>query len=296
MKLHAITIPDAAADLAPWLERHLAGPDLAALVAELTAVHGGDAGPALEEVLRGAEQRVRETGLTGLALEKLRVLLAHPQLLLELQEWLLLAESPYWERTILAAPALDHEFERGRHVARFGPTGTVRPHAPEPVRGNRAWYREAWFASLATAAAVLLAVYAYQLFTARPTVEPVATAWGWNKKDALRQDGPSDAYFNQLADGAAEWFQEKPETPAGLARRIGELRAGCSQLIILTDSQSLTAADRLWLKDHCRRWGAQLDKQRDALEAGANLEEVRAQTDAVVRELVESLRKRAQTA
>ncbi len=37
MKLHAITIPDAAADLAPWLERHLAGPDLAALVAERKA-------------------------------------------------------------------------------------------------------------------------------------------------------------------------------------------------------------------------------------------------------------------
>lgn len=294
MKLHAMTVPDDLAQLSGWLEQQLLGPDLGALVAELTAVHGTAAGPGLEEVLGSSAPRLKETGLAGLPAEKLRLLLAHPQLLLDLQEWLLTAESPYWERAVAAAAPLEEQMERGRRLAMFhqAPTAPLRLHRPEDLPRGRAWYRQSWFASLATAAAVLLAFLGYQRFFPTPGVVPVETAWGWNKPGALRQDGPANAYLNRLADGAAEWFNEKPEQAAPLAKRIGELREGCSQLI-LAQHQPLSAADRLWLVDNCRRWGAQLDKQRDALEAGQDATQVREQTDATVRELVEALRKRA---
>lgn len=294
MKLHAMTVPDDPTQLAGWLEQQLLGPDLGALVAELTAVHGTAAGPGLEEVLGSSAPPLKESGLAGLPAEKLRLLLAHPRLLLELQEWLLATESPYWEQVVAAVAPLEAAMERGRRLAMFrqAPPAPPRLHRPEELPRGRAWYRQSWFASLATAAAVLLAVLGYQRFSPKSGVIPVETAWGWNKPGALSQEGPSDAYLNRLADGAAEWFNDKPEKPAELAKRIGELREGCSQLI-LAQHQPLSAADRLWLIDNCRRWGAQLDKERDALEAGADARQVREQTDTTVRELVDALRKRA---
>ena len=69
MKSIALEIPDEPAELADWLERHLVGPDLAALVAELEAVHGADAPGAsarLDEVLGDRGDAVMAQGLSAL--------------------------------------------------------------------------------------------------------------------------------------------------------------------------------------------------------------------------------------
>lgn len=288
MKLHAITVPDDPARLAGWLEEHLVGPDLGALVAELTAVHQpAGATPSLADVLGAAT--VQERGLAALPADRLRKLLTHPRLLLELQELLLTSESAYWENALAQAAPLEDLVQRGRQRCRpAAAPGTLT--LPEPERPRQSWYRQSWFASLVTAAAVLLAVAGYQHFAVQPAA--VQTAWGWNKPGALREDGPASAYLDRLAAGADEWFDKTPENPTDLARRLGELRTGCAQLIVARH-QPLSAADRLWLVDSCRRWAAQFDKQMAGLESGQSVQEVRAQTDATVSSMTKALRQRA---
>jgi hypothetical protein len=299
MKLHAITVPDDPSGLARWLEQHLLGPDLGALVAELTAIHGPvGTTPTLEEVL-GTPASVRERGLAVLPPDRLRRLLAHPQLLLQLQEWLLTSESTYWEKALADTAPLEDLVQRGRQVVvqRRSESAPLRLHRAEPhaEQPRQAWYRQSWFASLATAAAVLLAVAGYQHFVTKPVDVPVQTAWGWNRPEMIRDDVRANAYLDRLAKGAGEWFDERPETAPDLAQRLGELRTGCAQLI-LAAHRPLSAADRPWLINRCRAWAAQLDKQLTALESGQSPKEVRDQTDTTIREIMDELQKRAKMA
>jgi hypothetical protein len=88
MRLVAIEIPDEPADLAPWLERVLVGPDLGALIAELEAVHGDPSGVTISaNTLIGPDlAAVLDGGLSKVPLSKLKQLLRQPRLLLDLQE------------------------------------------------------------------------------------------------------------------------------------------------------------------------------------------------------------------
>ena len=98
MRLHALEIPDDPAELPGWLERQLTGLDLAALVAELEAVHGPGAvpTPTLPDLLGERRDAVLSGGLGVLPTDSLRPLLRHPELLLELQELVLHVGTNEW--------------------------------------------------------------------------------------------------------------------------------------------------------------------------------------------------------
>jgi hypothetical protein len=98
-------------------------------------------------------------------------------------------------------------------------------------------------------------------------------------------------YLDALADGAEQWFNKRPQDAASLAQRIGELRQGCSRLI-LADHEPLSADDGQWLVGKCREWAAKIDEQLVALEAGAEPHDVRAQMDTTINKLVQTLRGR----
>ena len=103
----------------------------------------------------------------------------------------------------------------------------------------------------------------------------------------------ASAYLNQLADAAAEWFRKRPEDAAALARRIGEMRQGCSRLL-LAEHKPLTDADeRDWVRRKCRTWAARFDDSLRQLEAGRPVTEVRRQMDGVVTKVVAVLSERA---
>ncbi|HJZ58526.1 MAG TPA: hypothetical protein VKE74_26530, partial [Gemmataceae bacterium] len=91
---------------------------------------------------------------------------------------------------------------------------------------------------------------------------------------------------------AEEWFNEKPEDAAALARRINELRTGCSKLIF-SPHEPLPEKDREWLVGKCREWAKKMDDHLTALEAGADLRAVRADVDQTVTKLSAALRERA---
>jgi hypothetical protein len=303
MNLVAMTIPDDPTELAGWLDRLVVGPDLGRLVAELTAVHGEPVGGAAdpEEVLGTQVQAVLAGGLGHAAPAAVRQLLIRPRSLLALQERILTEGGSYWDALANSQPELDELAESGlgRVVAALAGRSVneeavvLRP-APPTTMVPPAWYGRPWFVSLATAAAVLACVYtgARQFGLFSTAANPPAVAWGWARPGALPEDAPPAAYLNGLADAAGDWSKKRPDDPAGLARRIGEFRQGCSALI-LAEHKPLSEKDRQWLKERCRTWAGKLDLQLTALEAGEEPLKVRDNVDAIVKRLVDALHERA---
>jgi hypothetical protein len=298
MKLFVTDVPDDPARLAGWLEAHLLGLDLAALAAELTAVHGEGAGrPAsLSELLGGQLDAVLSRGLSAVPGSRLGALLRHPQALLELQDLVLERGGPYWQSVPVPEDVGD-VLRRGERQLHHAWTEPLRLSATRPER----WYRRPWVVSLATAATVLLAVYLVPrpAGPGGPPVEPktvVSAGWGWSRPGALVDEGPPAAYLNRLADAADEWFKKRPDDPAALAKRINEFREGCSTLIF-AKHDALAAEDRRWLVERCRKWAGKLDEHLQKIESGtADVATVRGEVDATVNQLIGALRSRAESA
>src|SRR5205085_9414891 len=104
--------------------------------------------------------RVLEEGLAALPSGAIGQLLAHPELLLELQEHVLSEGGSYWQDLVASSPELDGLAERGwkslsgaaAKSAAAGSASAVEPRKP----AVRHWYNHgAWFA-LATAASLLM--------------------------------------------------------------------------------------------------------------------------------------------
>ncbi len=296
-----MNIPDQPEALAGWLERQLVGLDLAELVAELEAIHVPVKPLSLDDVLGGGRQEVLDRGLGSLPETTLRRLLRQPGLLHDLQELVLEHGGAYWA-AVDAGGEMEVAFQRGEQrlmkQIRERPPGT-QPMYPRKAILTPKWYRLPSVVSLATAAAVLLAVGGLYLWLGSPHSSNngqalvVASAWGWSKPDALPQNASPMAYLNKLADESEEWFNKRPDEPLALARRIGEFRQGCSTLI-LAAHKPLKDEDRRWLVGRCQAWAQKLDQQLAALEKGEDATVVRTEVDAIVNQLTAALRTRAQ--
>jgi hypothetical protein len=246
------------------------------------------------------------SGLRVLRPDLLRRFLVQPGLLLDLQERVVIEGGPYWERVAQLSPEMENLIERGWHgiSEKLGNAATDTPAATDdeppatvPLRPRSAsWFTRPWLVSLATAAAVLLGVFVYQHYH-QPAQPEVATAWGWNRSDALPRDVPAQAYLNRLADEANEWFAQRPEgnDAVALAQRLAEMREGCS-VLILSQHHPLDETTSKELVERCKKWAGQFDQQLTALEGGAKPEAVREQTDNTVRTLIKWLRNEAEKA
>lgn len=288
MKLHALTIPEDDAQLPSWLERQLVGPHLAALIAELEAVHGRPKSPlGVDEVIGGQLPDVLDRGLRTLPRETIQRLLTQPRLLVELQARVLVEGSSYWDTVAADSPELRDMSDKGRR--RF-PEFLRRDDQPATIAIRVAWFQRPLFVSLVTTAAVLCVVFA--VFHWQSSEVPVQTGWGWNKPGALREDVAADDYLNSLADAAEDWFNQQPQDPRALAARISQFRQGCSTLI-LADHEPLSADDRQWLVGKCRAWAGKLDGHIADLESGRDPSEVREEASATVTSLISALRTHA---
>jgi hypothetical protein len=298
MNSYALEIPDEPASLAGWIERQLTGLDLSELAAELSVVHGAPEQPShsVREVLGADLRAVLENGLGRVTPETLRQLLVQPALLLELQEIVLAEGGTYWDRISRPAATLDAHAESGRRrLAAFLSTEeqvhqTARPRIITPTRG--VWYRRPALVSLATAAAVLLAVFLFERFGRESFFAPARLEWGWNKPGVLQNDRTPKDYLDRLAHAAGEWFDEHPEKAGELAERLNDFRRGCSRLI-LAEHAPLASKDREWLVKKCRDWAAKLDGHLTDLEAGKDTAQVRAEVDKTITNLISALRTHA---
>jgi hypothetical protein len=304
--VRALAIPDNPAELATWLESELVGLDLRRLGAELAAVHRGSPAPVgtLDNWLAGYRDAVLRRGLAAMPPERLAALLRRPDWLLELQQLVLTEGGPYWD-ALPRSPALEARAEgTWRKLAdRLDP-----PAVPSSLRKGW-WIRTglpALAASVVTAAAVLLiGFYLPSVLDdgARVTQRggtgtgPTLTefpAWGFARFAGASPEVGREEYLRQLATSAGEWTKQRPTDAAGVARRIGEFRQGCSA-ILLADHKPLTPEDRKWLKDRCRTWADALDRHLAAVEAGADPIAVRTEVDDTVTRISAALLGRAET-
>jgi hypothetical protein len=295
MSLVALDLPDDAGALPAWLEQRLVGPHLADLAVELAVIHAtADPTPTLADVLGEQREAVLARGLGELPAKRLRQLLRHPALLPQLQELVLTEGGDYWQRLLQLTAEEEEALGRGRRRLEAVLSAGQEQHLPSPPDRKRGasphWYHRPWLVSLGTAAALLMAVAAYDHF--RRAGAPLAPTWGWARPGALPDTGPPDAYLNALADAAGDWFRERPQTPAELAGRLAAFRQGCS-VLIFAEHSPLAEADRRWLVEHCRTWADRLDRLWEELEAGREVEQIREQADATVNTLMTALRTRA---
>jgi hypothetical protein len=298
MKLVALEIPDKPSELAAWLDRQIVGDNLAALVAELGAIHRNPPGAgaeAIKDVLGTHRAAVLNEGLAALPHDRLKALLVHPRRLLELQELAIFAGGNYWRTLRPETPAelrqVDQDWKKLDAFLKSGTTDApILKVVPRPV----AFHRRPWVVSLATAAAVLAAVVAYERQRGPTVVGTVAGDWGWCRPGALPTDVTRAQYLDRLADEANEWFRVRPIDPASLARRILQFRQGCT-ILIFARHAPLSNEDREWLVTQCRDWASRLDKHLTDVEGGQTLAQGRDAVDRTIREVVNALRQRAKT-
>jgi len=295
MRLTALEIPDEPAELPGWIEGQMLGLDLAALVAELEAIHGdaGTEAPALDNLLGTDRAAMLERGLSALPLEGLRQFLRQPRRLLDLQELVLVEGGPHWQRLTASGPESARlDAEGWRRLGAFlttGDTTTAQAHTRRAAARRHPWR---WVAIVATAASLLGAFLVYQR-SHEPALS-VATAgkWGWLRPGAFPQDASPAEYLNTLAKGAEEWFNKRPEERAALTRRIAEFRLGCT-VLLEAQHRPLAPQDRQWLVRTCREWLSDLDRSLAEIEARGSPVRVRDKVDETVRQIAKALRDRA---
>ena len=154
MKLIALEIPDDTAELAGWLEGHLVGLELSALVAELEAVHGPrkvrPSRPCHSRRSWGASAKRCSLTVWHLCREiDLRQLLRHPRLLLDFQELALSSGRPYWHRraesTLDEDPASEQRAVIDRDWAWLTANVIEQPTRPRPSRFALRRFTRHWF-------------------------------------------------------------------------------------------------------------------------------------------------------
>jgi hypothetical protein len=291
MSFLALDIPEQHADRAAWLERQLVGLRLAELISSLEAFHPPvGAPPRLEDLLGTEADAVLTRGLSPLSPLQLQQLLAHPRLLLELQERVLRDGGEHWRRLPLTTEhqqLVDETFAQVQNQT-VSPTVTAAT-PPAQTSGGAAVRRIPWRQLLAIAALVVVVVGGWWR-SAR--FSPPAAGWGWERPGALAFNGSAREYLEHLANTAEEWFRKRPESAPELQRRLEEFRRGCDVLLV-APHPPLAEGDREWLRERCRAWRDKIDGHLAALAAGGDVPAVRDAADTTVRNLMKALRERA---
>jgi hypothetical protein len=259
MPPHLLGFLQEGVEVRPWLERHLVGPDLLAVVAELTAVGGREADADAGGLLVAHRTEVLERGLASLTDEEVQVLFRNPSLLLRLQEWVLVDGGPYWDGVLSGS--------------------ATRPPAPLPPRGpgrTRTFRLGSWVSHAAAAAAA--AALVWLLGGHRPAPPP---GDGGTEVAAAK---PADAVLPALAARLdRRWAALRRQDDAAAALR--EMQQTCAALAALPLPQ-LSEPARAAVRHDLARLREEIEVQRHRLEQGGDVGRVRAAVESRVNALL----------
>ena len=284
MSLAITTMPDDPKDWPPWLEEQLVGDRLGEVVGELLAFHRPTTAMTLADALGTQRKEVLSNGLTVLSPERIRQLVTHPKLLLELQELVLIEGGDYWQAKPVSYESLYHAEKQWHTIAEKTSPAIV------PLTQVKARQRaNPWMVMLATAASVLIAVVVFDQFRPKPAqVEVAAVKWGWAKPGGIPDAPDAKGYYEGLAASANEWSKERPTDSAQVAKRITEFRQGCSKLIF-AEHKALNETQRAELVTRCKKWAGRLDEALALLEKNGDAGAAQSKVDGIVSDLVKYL-------
>jgi hypothetical protein len=238
--LEVLDIPEAPADLGPWLDRLIVSPDLAGAVDDLSAIHG-----ATEETLSVEAARewlgrdidaVLERGLGAVENARLRGLLVRPALLPAIQELVFVDGGEYWNRLVEeasdATPAPRATQARPRWLFALAPLAIAASIAAlvavemrqDPGAGGKGADSD-------------LTVMRGTGGDSKPSVGAESQPWGWSRTGLLNGAKDPAAVTGLLADALEDWFRvtsaaDDSDLPT-LRLRMEELWAGCEQALAL---------------------------------------------------------------
>ncbi len=279
MMIQALEIPNDDAAVPHWLEQQLAGTGLSQLVAELRAVEATEPTPALNDILGPSREIMLEQGLAMLSAEQRGRLLAHPELLYELQELVYSSGGDYWLKL------LTRDSDRRAAQANWPRVQQAIDPTATPAYESMS-RRSVVVALMSLAAALLIGFFAMNS-------QRGLGMWGWNEPGVFDVALAKPAYLDHLADKAHEWYDAKPTTAPQLAARMMEFRESCDKLIAAPHPQ-LAAADRAWLREKCVLWSGKIDASIAKLNADpTQVAAVRTEMDETVNKLMSALRERA---
>lgn len=279
MTIHALEIPNDDAAVPRWLEQQITGHELHQLVAELRAVESPEPAPSLNQLLGASRDPMLEQGLGILSSAQRSQLLAHPELLYELQELVFASGGDYWLRQLTR--------DTDRRAAQAIWPKIQKAIEPTALPAERLWSRRNVVVALLSMAAVFLIGFFAMNSLGKPET------YGWSKPGVFEVAMAKPAYLNHLADTANEWFDKKPENADQLASRMKQFRESCDKLIAAEHKQ-LTDADRDWLKERCKVWAGKIDASLAKLNTDpSQLKAVNAEMDETVNKLMSALRERA---
>lgn len=297
--LEVLEIPDAPAELGPWLDRTLMRPGLAAVVDDLTAIHqGGRESLSAEDArewLGKDASAVLHRGLASLDNAKLRQLLARPALLPAIQELVLVEGGGYWSALTPAAknatPAITLNKSMPRWLFVVMPLALAASIAAFIVIDKQ---REP-----ALPAGFPPSDASITRGTDAPSAENNAApqeAWGWSREDLFDAENKTKKVSFRLADALNDWFtvtvgdREDIDT---LRLHLSEMWAGCQQVLSEPDDQVSRA-----LREHVSDLAERMQSTLRSLEqppadesADETAARVKEQVDAWIQEAADAIRR-----
>lgn len=280
MKVAILEMPDTLEERLVWLERELVRPELFQLVEQLQIVgkfvptDTAEIAPSdILAILGESEAAVRDSGLSSLDDEQLRLLLSNPALLFDLQQLVLESGSGFWidlcnrcNQNRFATPKFNGEslfssfkadLDAGSPAVISAPSVAQRPIQPASPKS--------WWGVFALAASILIAAGSWWLWTGS-TSQP--SGWGFSNMDTLASAETPEDYFQSLSGAANQWFK-KPVTDAEqLSERLVQFSRGCEKLL-QAEHSVLAPEQRAWLIEKCEGWKTKIDQLAIAVADGS---------------------------
>jgi len=289
MSITLTTIPEQAADWPKWLDQQLMELRLSDLVDELNLINPPDnrSAVSLDQVITDSQrEQVLQSGTAALSLEQFRVLLGHPETLLDLQEQVLEFGGDYWNQ-FPPSTEVQHlstaVFDKLNLPPNEAQPLESSPSVAAPVDSNPSTRRSRLTWIVATIAAALLAVTVYQL-------QP-GPANGLGNPALLTANAESaQEWFDAVAEAGQEWSTQDLQNSSELLTAIQETSEACGQLIA-NPNPVLNPAERAWFVQKCQNWKTKLDDTYAALSSGdLSYADAKTQADGIMTKLVDVLK------
>jgi hypothetical protein len=301
MTVHIITIPDDQTQWPGWLEQQLVGSHLRELIEELRIVTSGNgsdpvvgevsqppsravAAPLGEILTQEQLTEIAQSGLAAVSASTIRKLLAIPDALLDLQEYVLINGSSHWQN-LPVDRQLQTSVERGRMKLNAVIDDHQLPGRPAPISSGTKKTNRRSLAWIASAAALLLVGVLLWRMQPHPSGRILGTP------GLLANNTSSSAeYFQRIAAAGQTWFDEQPADEATMIVLLEQTCKDC-QILIDARHEALTAEERDWLVTKCRKWQGDLEQTLTSLKSGKiNLETAQADADLIMQKLVNVLK------
>ena len=286
MKFTALAIPDDPVEWPQWLDRQLVSADLLEVVAGLKILKGTPSEPTtLQDICGGNLNKILSSGLTSVDPQISRKLVAHPELLVVLEDEILINGGEFWQRQFVKPDVDESHWDliANRAVSKTQRKNDLKPYIKPASNAGRSRLPVTTIASLV--ACVLLMTGVWWFWPSAP-----AAGWGLGKSGLLTAENVSPEEFRRkLADAAADWFNKVPTDESSLIRRINAFDKGCQELLA-ADLPQLDPQTRNTIFTACRTCRSELENHLASLRAGTGFDEVLGAVNKTVRQLETAIR------